>query len=213
MSAYLQPDGIWFEVRQASVGSMARKTALFLDRDGVIVEEVNYLHRPHDAKLIEGAAAVIAEANRSAVPVILATNQSGIGRGYYGWSEFQETQDAVVALLAESGAALDAVLACPHHAEAEPPYRHARHPCRKPEPGMLLKAAESLNLDLHRSWIVGDRASDLEAGRAAGLSGGLHVLTGHGREDRFEAEGLATSGFPVRLADSIAAAAGLPILS
>ncbi len=198
-------DGIWCQVlRPEQAAPWRGRPALFVDRDGVLVEEVGYLHRPDDVRLIPGAAAVVAAANRAGLAVVLITNQSGIGRGYYGWPEFQDTQARISADLAAAGAALDAVLACPHHPEAEPPYRHPAHPCRKPRPGMILRAAERLGLDLAGSWIVGDRALDLEAGRAAGLAGGVQVASGHGAGERDAALGLATDGFRVLGAESVA---------
>jgi len=212
---FVGTDGIWCQVARPRAGPRAvevfrGRAALFLDRDGVIVEEVGYLHRPEDVRLVPGAAAAIAAANRAGVPVVAITNQSGIGRGHYGWPEFQETQERIAAALdLEAGAALDMVLACPYHPEGAPPFRHPAHPCRKPRPGMLLRAAERLGLDLAGSWIVGDRALDLEAGRAAGLAGGLHVLTGTGAHERAEAGALAGDGFRVLLAESLAAAPGL----
>jgi D-glycero-D-manno-heptose 1,7-bisphosphate phosphatase len=136
----------------------------------VIVEEVNYLHRVADVVMLPGAAAAIAQCNRAGIPVVLVTNQSGVGRGYYGWADFAAVQAEIAKRLAEAGARLDMVLACACHAEARPPYREDAHPWRKPLPGMLLAAAEALNLDLARSWIVGDSASDHEAGRNAGLA-------------------------------------------
>ena len=96
------------------------------------------------------------------------------------------------------------VLACPFHAAGQPPYRHLDHPFRKPRPGMILRAAEMLGLDLAGSWVVGDRAIDLEAGRAAGLAGGVHVLTGHGAAERGAALELATGEFRTLGAESIA---------
>lgn len=204
---FIGADGIWAQVLdRAAAPGPATRAALFLDRDGVLVEEVGFLHRPADVRLVPGAAGVIAAANRAGVPVVVPTNQSGIGRGLYGWAEFAATQARILAELARAGAAVDMVLACPFHAEAEPPYRHPDHPCRKPRPGMLLRAAERLRLDLARSWIVGDRVADLEAGRAAGLAGGLHVLTGHGQGERERVIGLGSEGFKVRLGDTIAAA-------
>ena len=122
--------------------------------------------------------------------MVLITNQAGIGRGYYGWAEFQAVQERITADLAARGATFDMVLACPFPAAGQPPYRHPAHPCRKPRPGMILRAAEALGLDLAGSWIVGDRATDLEAGRAAGLAGGVHVLTGHGAGERGAADTL-----------------------
>jgi len=208
VSSYLEEDGIWCQPVAGGVGADLRglRPALFLDRDGVIVEDVGYLHRPGDVRLVPGAAEVIAAANRLGVPVITVTNQSGIGRGLYGWAEFAETEARITADLAARGAHLDMVVACPFHADGAPPYRHPAHPCRKPQPGMILRAGARLGLDLARSWIVGDRAADLAAGRAAGLAGGLHVLTGHGQADRQEAQSMAAERFQVRLADSIVSA-------
>jgi D-glycero-D-manno-heptose 1,7-bisphosphate phosphatase len=176
--ASIDEEGVWCQVLEP--GSKARRSALFLDRDGVVVDEVHYLRRAQDVRLVAGAANVIAQANRCDLAVVLVTNQAGIGRGILGWPEFARVQARIIAELAAAGATFDAVYACPHHAEGQPPYNHPDHPARKPNPGMLLRAVEALVLDAETSWIVGDRASDLEAGRAAGLAGGLHVLTGYG---------------------------------
>lgn len=204
---FVGPDGIWAQLPDRAAGPRpSPRPALFLDRDGVIVEEVGFLHRPEDVRLIDGAVDVIAAANRTGVPVVVLTNQSGIGRGLYGWGDFAATQARILAELARAGANVDMVLACPFHAEGRPPYRHPEHPCRKPRPGMLLRAGERLGLDLARSWIVGDRRADIEAGRAAGLAGGLHVLTGHGQAEREGVSALGTASFDVRLGDTIAAA-------
>ena len=137
----------------------------------MVIDEVHYLRRARDVRLVAGAAKVIAEANRRRVAVVLVTNQAGIGRGIYGWPEFARVQERIVADLAAAGARLDAVYACPHHAEGRAPYDHPDHPARKPNPGMLSRAVEALALDAGASWIVGDRASDLEAGRGAGPMG------------------------------------------
>ena len=212
---FLDSDGIWCQLlRPDKAASYCGRPALFLDRDGVLVAEVGYLHRPEDVRLIPGAAALIAAANRAGLAAVLVTNQAGIGRGTYGWAEFQATQERISADLAAAGAALDMVLACPFHAAAEPPYRHPAHPCRKPRPGMILRAAERLGLDLAGSWIVGDRALDLEAGRAAGLAGGANVLTGHGAAERDAAREVATGRFRVLGAESVAEVpALLPLLA
>jgi D-glycero-D-manno-heptose 1,7-bisphosphate phosphatase len=207
----LESDGIWCRMaKSAGAPSAEGRPALFLDRDGVVVEEVHFLHRPEDVRLVPGAAAVLALARRRGLAVVLATNQSGIARGLFGWAEFAATQDRVEALLAAEGAGFDLVLACPFHPDGEPPYR-GEHPCRKPRPGMLLRAAERLGLDLWASWAVGDRARDLEAGRAAGCAGGLHVLTGYGRGEREAAAGLASADFEVRLGETVAEARKLPL--
>jgi D-glycero-D-manno-heptose 1,7-bisphosphate phosphatase len=208
---HLGDDGIWCQVvRPKAETALPGRPALFLDRDGVIIEDPGFLHRAEEMRLIAGAAQVIAAANQAGVPVVVLTNQSGIGRGYYGWADFAATQERLQDDLAAKGAAIDLVLACPYHPRGEPPYRHADHPCRKPRPGMLLRAAEYLDLDLSVSWIVGDRASDIQAGHAAQLAGGLHVLTGAGADERnIVAAGPAATRFEVRLANSILSALDL----
>jgi D-glycero-D-manno-heptose 1,7-bisphosphate phosphatase len=172
-------DGNWCQVLRPP--EAPGKAALFLDRDGVLVEEVNYLHRARDVRLIPGAAEGVARANARGVPVVLVTNQAGIAYGYYEWAAFARVQAA-----------------------------------RKPNPGMLLAAGDRMALDMARSWIVGDRVRDLEAGLRAGLQGGLHVLSGHGAApgEREAAVALAGPVFQVLTADSLAdAPAMLPILA
>jgi D-glycero-D-manno-heptose 1,7-bisphosphate phosphatase len=185
--------------------------ALFLDRDGVVVEEVDYLHRVEDIAICASAAAVISAANASAVPVVLVTNQAGIGRGYYGWAEFHAVQEAIQSAIAREGAHFDAVYACPHHRDGQGAFAHPDHPARKPNPGMLQRAAAALDIDMARSWLVGDRAGDVEAARRAGLAGGLHVLTGYGQAERAAALALSGPRFDVRGAASIAGALTLPL--
>jgi D-glycero-D-manno-heptose 1,7-bisphosphate phosphatase len=180
---------------------------LFLDRDGVLVEEVNYLCRAADTVFIDGSVEAVAAANRAGVPVVVVTNQAGIGRGYYDWDGFCEVEEAIESALARAGAILNGVFACPFHASGREPYQHPAHPARKPRPGLLFEAARRLNLDLTRSWIIGDKTSDLEAGAAAGLAGGVHVRTGHGREHRRRIESYPwPGGFEILLAESIATA-------
>lgn len=169
-------DGVWRQVlRRHDSGHRGR--ALFLDRDGTIVEEIGHLCRPQDVRLVPGAARLIATANRANVPVIIVSNQSGIGRRLFSWGDFIAVQQRMLELLAVEGASIDAVFACPHHPEAGEPWRHASHPARKPNPLMLQDAARLLSVTLSKSWIVGDRASDLAAGRNAGLRGGLLLLS------------------------------------
>src|SRR5262245_47845920 len=102
----LDAEGVWCEV---SLGCNRGGPALFLDRDGVVVEEVDYLHRVEDIAVCAAAAAVISAANANAVPVVLVTNQAGIGRGYYGWAEFLAVQSAIQSAISEEGAHFDAV--------------------------------------------------------------------------------------------------------
>jgi D-glycero-D-manno-heptose 1,7-bisphosphate phosphatase len=142
----------------------------------------------------------------------MATNQAGIGRGYFGWAEFKSVQDAIVASLAADGAKIDAVYACAHHPLAQGSFAHPDHPARKPNPGMLLQAASDLALDLKTSWLVGDKAIDIEAAKRAGIAGALQVATGYGAAERHLASKLASPVFEVRLGRSIADAMTLPIL-
>jgi D-glycero-D-manno-heptose 1,7-bisphosphate phosphatase len=205
---FLDSDHIWSQVIGTPAWQQPRP-ALFLDRDGVIVEEVDYLHRLSDVVLIPGAAETIAAAKRLGVPVVIVTNQAGIGRGYYGWMDFMSVQEAILAELSRSGAAVDGVFACPYHPHGVAPYAHPDHPARKPQPGMLLRAAEMMGIDLRRSWIVGDKSSDLMAGRAAGLRGGLLVLTGYGSAHREATAALQSTEFEVRIGPSIRTALAL----
>lgn len=158
------------------------RPALFCDRDGVIVEEVGYLAKPEDVRIIPAAASLIAAANGLGIRVVVVTNQSGIGRGYYGWEEFCAVQRRIVEQLAMSGAGIDLVVASGHHDDGSGVFASEGHKWRKPGPGMILLARERLNIDLQGSLIVGDKLSDLEAGQAAGIGNGVLVRTGHGED-------------------------------
>ena len=192
----LDPSGLWREVRAAPAAAPC--PALFLDRDGTLIELVPYLSRADEVAAIPGAFESLAQAVRAGFRVIIVTNQSGIDRGFYGWDAFAAVQARVAALADAAGGRIDGVYACP----ALP---GSGASCRKPAPGMLLAAAADLAIDLSRSWIVGDSASDLEAGRRAGLARGWLVPTGYGRRDRRAASGLADAGFPVTIGRPIAA--------
>jgi D-glycero-D-manno-heptose 1,7-bisphosphate phosphatase len=149
--------------------------AVFLDRDGVINVEVDYLSSPEELELIPGAAQAIARLNALSLPAVVVTNQAGVARGYFSLERVGEIHRALERLLeAEAGARLDAVYVCPHH-----PSAGDRCSCRKPEPGLLLAAAREHGLDLARSFLVGDKASDIDAGRRAGCATIL-VQTGYG---------------------------------
>lgn len=198
---------VWTQVFESAKRFSAPRPALFLDRDGVIVEEVHYLHKPEDVRLISGAADVIATANGLGIPVIVVTNQSGLARDMFSWSDFAVVQEKMLSLLAEeTGAFVDAVYASPYHKNGINPYCHPDHESRKPNAGMLWRAQKALPLDLSKSWIVGDKSSDLKAGLNAGLCGGMQVLTGHGSDEgqREKSIALATDGFEVLLSDSLA---------
>ena len=157
--AELDSDGRWSQVLNRAQGE-GRRAALFLDRDGVVVEEVHYLHKPEDVRFLDGAISLIAKANSQGVPVILITNQAGIARGRFQWPNFIAVQEKINDDLAEDGAFLNAVFACPHHGDGKPPFDTADHPWRKPNPGMLQAAAERLPVELSKSWMIAKQ--DLE---------------------------------------------------
>jgi histidinol-phosphate phosphatase family protein len=150
------------------------KWVVFLDRDGTINEEVNYLSDPEDLRLIPGAAEAIRLLNDAGVPAIVVTNQAGVGRGYFSEARVKAIHEQLARQLARYGASLDAIYYCPHHPDEG-------CACRKPKPGMLKRAAEEHGIDLGRSFAIGDKVSDLEAGRRAGCRTVL-VLTGYGTE-------------------------------
>lgn len=148
--------------------------ALFLDRDGVINRMVKYNNgwdspqSPEDVNLVDGVEKVIAWANKKGIPVIEVSNQPGVAKGKMD----QKTSDAInkriYRLLGDRGAFIDKVYICPHHPEAVVPQLKAVCDCRKPKPGLLIKAAKELKIDLGKSVFLGDKAKDVEAGRSAG---------------------------------------------
>ena len=179
LDLFVGNNNIWSQIFMKSQKSTGNG-ALFLDRDGVIVEEVEYLHEVNKISLIPEINPLIKFANLLSIPVIIITNQSGIGRGYYSWDDFYKVQNTILKILENAGVTIDAVFACPHHKEAIARFRHADHPCRKPNPGMLKMAAELMKIDLSKSWVIGDRSTDILAGLNANCKGGVHVQTGHG---------------------------------
>jgi D-glycero-D-manno-heptose 1,7-bisphosphate phosphatase len=205
----LNSEDVWCQILAPTARG---RPALFLDRDGALVEEAQYLSRAENISIIPGAAEVIAAANKQGVPVVVVTNQAGIGRGYYEWADFKTVQDALIAALAAEGADINAVYACAHHPQAQGCFAHADHPARKPNPGMLLQAGSDFGLDLKSSWLVGDKAIDVEAAKRAGIAGALQVATGYGLKERQLGAELAGPNFEVRFGDSIADAMVLPIL-
>lgn len=154
---------------------MARP-AVFLDRDGTVIADPGYLSEPAGVRLMPGAAAAIARLNRAGYPVILVTNQSGIGRGMYDEAAFHAVHRRVEELLAGDGARVDAVYFCPHDPDRVPPCD-----CRKPAPGLFLRAAEEHGLDLSASYFMGDRARDIEA---AARWGAVGILIGEEHDEK-----------------------------
>lgn len=130
-------------------------SALFLDRDGTIIEDVRYVSNPDDVKLIDGAAEAIARVNAALVPVVVITNQSGIGRGYYSEQDYHRVEKRTEELLAERGAKIDATYFCPHNPDDG-------CECRKPGSLLFERAASDLRIDLSAALFVGDRLRDIE---------------------------------------------------
>lgn len=151
--------------------------AVFLDRDGTINVEKNYLHRYEDWEWIPGAPQAISRLNKAGYLVVVVSNQAGVARGLYTEHDVNALHDQVSAALDAFGAHIDAYFYCPHH-----PDFTGKCSCRKPSPSMLKAAAEELNIDLSRSWMIGDKVIDVEAGRLAGTKGIL-VRTGYGNDE------------------------------
>ncbi|MBU0675003.1 MAG: D-glycero-beta-D-manno-heptose 1,7-bisphosphate 7-phosphatase [Proteobacteria bacterium] len=159
-----------------------KRSAVFLDRDGTINEQMGYINHLSRFQLLPGAAAAIRLLNEHRIPVIVVTNQSGLARGYFSPDLLTRVHEKMESLLAEEGARVDRIYVCPHHPEArEDQYRLACD-CRKPKPGLFVQAAAELGIDLEASFVVGDRWSDLKAAAAIKATGIL-VLTGYGRGD------------------------------
>lgn len=201
------PEGIW--ISTANPKRYDGRPALFLDRDGVIVKEVHYLGDPKDVALERGAVDLIRWAHAEGLAVAAITNQAGIARGRFGWSDFEAVEAEIARRLGAEGVAVDFIVACAYHPDHTDGYgdEHARW--RKPGPRMIELAAEKLGVDRARSFMIGDKASDIEAARNAGLAGAIHVLTGHGAEERDQTMTLARPGFALLPADDLVAALAL----
>ena len=151
--------------------------AVFLDRDGTIVEDTGYLHEPAKVKLIPGAPEAIRRLNEAGFLVVVVSNQSGIARGLYTAAEYAAVQRRVNELLLTHEARIDAAYFCPHHPEFTGPCE-----CRKPGPKLFREAEAALDIDFTESWWVGDRLSDVEPARRLGVPGGaILVQTGDGK--------------------------------
>lgn len=191
----------------------APRPAVFLDRDGVLTEDTGYLSDPESVRLLPEAAATVAEIRLLGIPIVLVTNQSGIGRGYFGWDAYEKVSARIRQKLADAGTEIDAEWACGYYpGEIFPDSGAGRF--RKPNPGMILEAARRLSLDLASSWLAGDKPSDIEAALNAGLRAAVHVESGCGAATRHEVIELSRanrSRCAIRFAPSIAGL--LPLLT
>jgi D-glycero-D-manno-heptose 1,7-bisphosphate phosphatase len=157
-----------------------QRPAVFLDRDGTVIEFVDYLCDPAQVRLVAGAGEALRKLHAAGFACVLVTNQSGVGRGMFPESAVHAVHDELARQLAAEGVALDAVYYC---LAAPAPTGLDDHPDRKPNPGMLMRAAADLNLDLPASWMVGDGQVDLQAGRNAGCRGSILVRSGKHAHD------------------------------
>jgi D-glycero-D-manno-heptose 1,7-bisphosphate phosphatase len=157
-----------------------KKPAVFIDRDGTISEEVGYVNHPSRFRLFPYSAEAIRILNANDWLAILITNQAGVARGYFSEAVIETIHDELKHSLRNESARLDAIYCCVHHPSVgEPPYR-LDCDCRKPKTGLIRQAAQDFEIDLATSWMVGDRYSDVELARNAGLRSAF-VLSGYGR--------------------------------
>jgi D,D-heptose 1,7-bisphosphate phosphatase len=153
--------------------------AVFLDRDGTIVEDIGYLNNPQQIQFIPGSIEAIKKLNEAGYKVVVITNQAGVARGLITEDMLQTIDKTLHKFILNGGAHLDGVYYCPHHPE------HGVHPykqeceCRKPHPGLIKRAHRDLNIDLSQSFMVGDKATDIQAGKRAGTKSIL-VESGRG---------------------------------
>jgi D-glycero-D-manno-heptose 1,7-bisphosphate phosphatase len=151
-------------------------SAIFLDRDGVIIENrPNYIRSWKDVTIFPQAVSALSRIRLSPYKIVLVTNQSVVGRGIISYQEAEAINQRLVAELEGAGCRIDGLFICPHAPEA-------RCACRKPQPGLILQAVQALSLDVSRSWMIGDAWSDLLAGQNAGIRQNVLVRTGRGLE-------------------------------
>ena len=159
---------------------MKKNTAVFLDRDGTINEEVGYLNSLEKLNIFPNSFEAIRLINESEMLAVVITNQSGVARRYFSEDFVKAAHLRINEILQTKGAYIDRFYYCPHHpTEGEAPYLQSCN-CRKPEPGMLINASEELDIDLSRSYMVGDAAKDIEVANRSGVRGIL-VKTGYGK--------------------------------
>lgn len=152
--------------------------AIFLDRDGVINDDDDYVHKISDFKFISGVFEACQCFKKQGFKIIIITNQAGIGRGFYSENDFQHLNQWMVQKFQERGVKINGVYYCPHHPEHGKGEYFKQCGCRKPEPGMILQAAQEHQIELSDSILIGDKISDIKAGKLAGISKNFFVKTG-----------------------------------
>jgi D-glycero-D-manno-heptose 1,7-bisphosphate phosphatase len=175
--------------------------AIFLDRDGVIIENrPNYVRSWEDVVIFPQAVSALSQIRLSPYKIVIVTNQSVVGRGILSHQDAEAINNRVVAELEKAGCRIDGLFMCPHAPEA-------RCACRKPQPGLIIQAAQALSVDLSRSWMIGDAWSDLLAGHNAGIRQNVMVRTGRGQEQSLlpKPPGLESAVFVDTLAQALEA--------
>jgi D-glycero-D-manno-heptose 1,7-bisphosphate phosphatase len=163
---------------------------VFIDRDGTLIEEAGYLNRLDRLALFPYSVDAVRALNRGGLAVVLITNQGGIAKGILDEAFLERAHGVILDRLRAGGAAIDGIFYCPHHPEGKIESLSVRCDCRKPRPGLLQKAARELDLDLPRSFVVGDRVKDMQAGRAVGART-VMVRTGYGADEEQAIAGTA----------------------
>lgn len=163
-----------------------QRPAAFIDRDGVINEDRHHVHRIEDFVVIQGVVEGLRQLQDHGYALVVVTNQAGIAKGLYSQDDYDRLSRHMLDLMARHGVRIDGLYHCPHHPEGSVPALKTSCDCRKPAPGMLKRAARELGLDLEGSAMVGDKLSDVMAGRAAGVGLNVLVESGHALTDRAE---------------------------
>jgi len=159
------------------------QAAVFLDRDGTIIEDTDYISSPAQIKFIPGAVEAVNKLKQAGYKIIIISNQSGVARGILSEDMLQTIDKVIHRAILSGGGQVDGSYYCPHHPEhGVYPYKQACE-CRKPHTGMIKKAVREHDIDLSKSFLVGDHATDIETARRAGLRSAF-VLTGHGKEEK-----------------------------
>jgi D-glycero-D-manno-heptose 1,7-bisphosphate phosphatase len=156
------------------------RIGVFLDRDGTLNEEVDFVRTPDQLRMIDGAAAAVRKLNDLGVVTCVISNQSGVARGFITEEDLVPIHAKLELELSRGGARVDAIYYCPHHPSAGVPLYNKECDCRKPKPGMLLRGAKEFGIDLKKSFVVGDSQVDIQAGNSVGAATVL-VLTGYGK--------------------------------
>ena len=159
-------------------GISNKRKAIFFDRDGVLINDVNYIKEPKKVNLLNGVIDLIKYAKKMRFLIFVITNQSGIARGFFTWEDYEKVSNKMLEIINFPEAI------CAIYANGEGPNNLDNNSWRKPNPNMILRAAKDFNLDLENSILVGDRLSDLISGEKAGIKTLVHVSTGHGINER-----------------------------